>query len=83
MRAAGHHHLANLWQSKERCWEWIALQYGQEQSAVHFVAGRAWGPWWRRNFTFHITPIHLARWSGEAEIGLCFGSRTLYLKRHH
>lgn len=82
MKAEGHRHLATLWKSKERCWEWWALAYGHAQP-VRWALGRDWGgPWWRRNFTFHLTPIHLAHWTSELEIGLCIGRRTLYLKRH-
>lgn len=82
MRAEGARHLSMIWQSRERCWEWWALKYGHAQGAVDLARGRPWGPWWRRNFTFHVTPIHISRWSGELEIGVCLGRRTLYVMRH-
>jgi hypothetical protein len=79
MRAEGARHLAMLWQHEERRWEWWALKYGHAQPQ-RFVLGP--GRWRRRYFRFHLTPLHLERWAGTLEIGLCFGWRTIYLMRH-
>jgi hypothetical protein len=81
MQAKGARHLATLWQSKERCWEWWALKYGKAQpSPIHWRTGT--GPWRYRPIIFHFTPFHFERWAGAMEIGLCLGKRTLYLVRH-
>lgn len=82
MMAQGARHIGTLYQNRERCWEWWALKYGHSQPGQRLALGRDWGPWYRRNFTLHLTPIHIARWTGELEIGLCLGRRTLYLLRH-
>lgn len=76
MRALGARHLATLWQSKRRSWEWWALLYGHAQPN-RFV--------WldRYRWRFHLTPVHAERWGDVWEIGLCLGRRTLYVMRHH
>lgn len=79
VQAAHARHLAMLWQSKDRAWEWWALKYGWAQP-IRFCLGP--GPWRYRYFRFHLTPIHLERWGSAIEIGLCLGKRTLYLMRH-
>lgn len=64
-----------MFQNKERPWEWWALAYGYAQPVR-----RVWVDKYR--WRFHFTPIHLERWGAHWEIGLCWGDRTLYLKRH-
>lgn len=78
MMAIGARHLATIWQSKERPWEWWSLKYGWAQPKRFYLGN---GPWRYRPIRFHLTPVHFERW-GALEIGLCFGRRTLYLMRH-
>lgn len=81
LRYTAHRHLAQIYQNPERRWEWWALEYGWAQPK-RFALGPPGGGWMHRPFRFHLTPIHIERWAGSLEIGLCLGKRTLMLRRH-
>jgi hypothetical protein len=79
LAARGFRHHRLLWQDPERRWRWASLVSGESQPK-RFVLGR--GPWRYRPFRFHLTPIHVERWSGKWEIGVCIGRRTLAVLIH-
>lgn len=79
LQADGFKHHRLLWQDPQRCWRWASLVSGQAQPQ-RFALGL--GSWRRRSFRFHLTPVHIERWSGTWEIGVCLGRRTLAVMLH-
>lgn len=79
--AAGHKHLARLWQSKTTPWRWVVLALGTAQR--HGVTGRwCYSPPVPHLWQFHVTPIHVSREPNSWSFGLCWGARTVYVKTH-
>jgi hypothetical protein len=69
-------HLRTIWRG-EKPWDWAALLVGHVQP-------RGYRTYWRhrRFWQLHLTPVHLHRDGARWEAGLCFGKRTIYIKRH-
>lgn len=74
--AATTRHLRTVYRG-EKPWDWAALYRGHVQP-------RGYRTYWRgRHFwQLHLTPVHLHRDGGKWEAGICWGRRTLYVKRH-
>jgi hypothetical protein len=69
-------HLRTLYQG-EPCWNWTSLYVGHVQP-------RGYRNYWhdRRRWQFHLTPVHFERHHECWEFGVCWGRRTLFVKRH-